>query len=172
MDFRMDDVRHPFQAGIQHFGDPNNACHHSQGSCFGIADMKDDAGDYYGDGGDGMNAGIVFLPDEYYDTRQVVYRTVGLSALELKEGYDSAYSSFYSWTNILRASLGHDRLRYAIKHFAYAGGWKKFEPMWNFLIKTQGLNKMLPLLEAILSKVKSRKTDPNAHAFSLFPAIA
>jgi hypothetical protein len=109
---------------------------------------------------------------DLYDTRQVVYRTVGLSALELKEGYDSAYSSFYSWTNILKASLGHDRLRHAIKHFAYAGGWKKFEPMWNFLIKTQGLNKMLPLLEAILSKVKSSKTDPNAHTLSPFPAIA
>jgi hypothetical protein len=39
--------------------------------------------------------------------------------------------------------------------------------MWNFMIKTGGLNKMLPLLEAILSEVRSpRKAD------SLFtPAI-
>ena len=56
-----------------------------------------------------------------------------------------------------------------IKHFAYAGGWKKFEPLWNFMIKTQGLNKMLPLLEAILSKVKKKDArDP----LSPFPAIA
>jgi hypothetical protein len=39
----------------------------------------------------------------------------------------------------------------------YAGGWKKFEPLWNFLINTKSLNDMLPLLEAILSKVKRRK---------------
>jgi radical SAM superfamily enzyme YgiQ (UPF0313 family) len=118
---------------------------------------------------------------DQYDTRQVVYKTVGLSAIELKEGYDQAYRTFYSWTNILRASLGHDHLRHAIKHFAYAGGWKKFEPMWNFLIKTQGLNKMLPLLEAILSRVKGRKAGPGAsdnaghrpgHTLSPFPAIA
>jgi len=104
---------------------------------------------------------------DQYDTRQVVYKTAGLSAEQLKAGYDRAYRSFYSWTNITRASLGHDNLRQKIKHFAYAGGWKKFEPMWNFMIKTRGLNKMLPLLEAILSKVKHNKGAP-----SPFPAIA
>jgi radical SAM superfamily enzyme YgiQ (UPF0313 family) len=104
---------------------------------------------------------------DQYDTRQVVYKTVGLTAEQLKSGYDYAYRSFYSWSNIARASLGHDRLKHAIKHFAYAGGWKKFEPVWNFMIKTKGLNKMLPLLEAILSKVKGHKAAP-----SPFPAIA
>jgi radical SAM superfamily enzyme YgiQ (UPF0313 family) len=99
-----------------------------------------------------------------YDTRQVVYKTVGLSAEELKRGYDWAYKSFYSWSNILKASLGHDQIKYSLKHFSYAGGWKKFEPLWNFLIKTRGLNQMLPLLEAILSKV----SEP----LSPFPAIA
>lgn len=105
-----------------------------------------------------------------YDTRQVVYKTLGLSADQLKAGYDWAYRSFYSWTNILKASLGHDQWRHVAKHFAYAGGWKKFEPTWNFLIKTQGLNKMLPLLEAILSKV--RKTGASDQRLSPFPAIA
>jgi radical SAM superfamily enzyme YgiQ (UPF0313 family) len=105
-----------------------------------------------------------------YDTRQVVYKTSGLSAEELKLGYDWAYKSFYSWSNILKASLGHAQVKYALKHFAYAGGWKKFEPLWNFLIKTQGLNKMLPLLEAILSKV--RGTDASNQPLSPFPAIA
>jgi hypothetical protein len=56
-----------------------------------------------------------------------------------------------------------------IKHFAYAGGWKKFEPLWNFMIKTKGLNKMLPLLETILSKVKTKKMGTGT---SPFPAIA
>jgi radical SAM superfamily enzyme YgiQ (UPF0313 family) len=105
-----------------------------------------------------------------YDTRQVVYKTAGLSAEELKHGYDWAYKSFYSWTNIVKASLGHEKLQHIVKHFAYAGGWKKFEPLWNLLIKTRGLNKMLPLLEAILSKV--RKPGSIDHPLSPFPAIA
>lgn len=91
---------------------------------------------------------------DLYDTRNVVYQTQSMSAAELKEGYDWAYKSFYSWKNIVRASLQHNHIKHQIKHFAYAGGWKKFEPLWNFIIKTQGLNNMLPLLEAILSKVR------------------
>jgi radical SAM superfamily enzyme YgiQ (UPF0313 family) len=105
-----------------------------------------------------------------YDTRQVVYKTVGLTASQLKEGYNWAYQSFYSWSNVAKASMQHDSIKHSIKHFAYAGGWKKFEPLWNFMIKTKGLNKMLPLLETILSKVKGDKrcrVDP-----SPFPAIA
>jgi radical SAM superfamily enzyme YgiQ (UPF0313 family) len=102
-----------------------------------------------------------------YDTRQVVYKTIGLTTGELKEGYDWSYRSFYSWNNILKASLQHEDLKHKIKHFSYAGGWKKFEPLWNFMIKTKGLNKMLPLLESILSKVNNKDETP-----ALYPAIA
>lgn len=109
---------------------------------------------------------------DLYDTRHVVYKTAGLNEQELKAGYDWAYRSFYSWPNIAKASLQHDNLKYAIKHFAYAGGWKKFEPVWNFMIKTQGLNKMLPLLESILSKVKSKTQAGKKEGMSPFPAIA
>jgi radical SAM superfamily enzyme YgiQ (UPF0313 family) len=106
---------------------------------------------------------------DQYDTRQVVYKTIALTPEELKQGYDWAYESFYSWSNIFKGSLQHEKLKHCIKHFAYAGGWKKFEPLWNFMIKTKGLNKMLPLLEAILSKVKNEK---NTKSHSPFPAIA
>ncbi len=94
---------------------------------------------------------------DLYDTRNVVYQTTRLSAEELKDGYDWAYRSFYSWSNIAKASLRHESIHHQLKHFAYTGGWKKFEPMWNFMIKTGGLNRMLPLLEAILSEVKSSR---------------
>jgi len=107
---------------------------------------------------------------DLYDTRHVVYKTKGLNETELKKGYDWAYHSFYSWQNIAKASLQHDNLRQVIKHFAYAGGWKKFEPLWNFMIKTKGLNKMLPLLESILSKVNRKKNEQEK--ISPFPAIA
>jgi len=98
---------------------------------------------------------------DLYDTRNVIYKTNKLTAKELKEGYDWAYKEFYSWENIARASLAHEVLRHKIKHFAYAGGWKKFEPLWNFIIKTKHLNQMLPVLEAVLAKVKApaRKTE-------------
>ncbi len=103
-----------------------------------------------------------------YDTRTVVYKTNGLSAKQLTEGYNSAYRNFYSWSNIAKASMQHDNLKHALKHFAYAGGWKKFEPLWNFIIKTRGLNNMLPLLESILSKVKPEAMERPQP----FPAIA
>jgi radical SAM superfamily enzyme YgiQ (UPF0313 family) len=106
-----------------------------------------------------------------YDTRQVVYKTKSLSAAELKYGYDWAYKSFYSWGNILKASFQHNELKHIVKHFTYSGGWKKFEPLWNFIIKTKGLNNMLPLLEAVLSKVRHHKTS-GAKNLSPFPAIA
>ena len=50
---------------------------------------------------------------DLYDTRQVVYKTVGLSAEELKHGYDWAYREFYSWKNIWSASMQHDNLKHA-----------------------------------------------------------
>lgn len=106
---------------------------------------------------------------DLYDTRQVVYKTKGLSAAQLKSGYDWSYRNFYSWSNVLKASMQHEEIKHRIKHFAYAGGWKKFEPLWNFIIKTKGLNKMLPLLETILSKVKKGKGGDD---HSPFPAIA
>ncbi|OON70603.1 B12-binding domain-containing radical SAM protein [Hymenobacter sp. CRA2] len=90
-----------------------------------------------------------------YDTRTVVYKTgPRLTAEQLKAGYDWAYEEFYSWRNILAGSLTHDDLKHKLKHLAYAGGWKRFEPLWNFMIKTRQLHSMRPLLEAILARVR------------------
>lgn len=94
---------------------------------------------------------------DLYDTRNVVYETKNLTAEELKNGYDWAYKEFYSWKNIIKSSANHEQLKHQLKHFFYTGSWKKFEPVWNVLIKTQGLNQMLPILEAILSKVKTEE---------------
>ena len=91
---------------------------------------------------------------DLYDTRNVVYKTLNLSEDELKTGYHWAYEEFYSWSNIFKSSLNHGSHRHKLKHLLYAGGWKKFEPLWNLVIKTKNLNGMLPLLESILSKVK------------------
>lgn len=89
-----------------------------------------------------------------YDTRTVVYQTRGLTAEQLKEGYDWACKAFYSWNNILRA-CGHDTtMTQRITHLMYTGGWKKFEHLWGVLVRVGGLNKALPLLEQLLSHTK------------------
>ena len=93
---------------------------------------------------------------DLYDTRHVVYQTRRLSADALEEGYHWAYREFYRWSNITKASLTHDSAKHMLKHFLYSGGWKKFEPLWNVLIKTRSLENMLPLLEAILAKVRTK----------------
>ena len=106
---------------------------------------------------------------DLYDTRHVVFKTKGLSASDLQEGYDWSYKEFYRWSNIWKASMQHKEIKRKIKHLSYAGGWKKMEPVWNFIIKTRRLNKMLPLLESILSGSKSKHDYPQK---SPFPAIA
>jgi radical SAM superfamily enzyme YgiQ (UPF0313 family) len=111
---------------------------------------------------------------DLYDTRHVVYRTQNISSRALEEGYHWAYREFYTWSNIARASLKHDSVKHVLKHFLYSGGWKKFEAVWNFLIKTKNLNNMLPVLESVLSKVNAtaRKEKSNtAHSLSEQPAI-
>ena len=114
---------------------------------------------------------------DLYDTRNVVYKTKSLNAEELKTGYDRAYHEFYSWNNIFNASLIHPELKHKLKHFAYTAGWKKFEPFWNLIIKTQGLNHLLPLLELILSKVQKESTQkeklwkPNFKPESILPEL-
>jgi radical SAM superfamily enzyme YgiQ (UPF0313 family) len=90
---------------------------------------------------------------DLYDTRHVVYKTKRLTAQQLEAGYHRAYKDFYKWKNIFRGSMNHETVRHMVKHFLYAGGWKKFESLWNLIIKTHHLTNMLPLLEGILSKV-------------------
>ncbi len=90
---------------------------------------------------------------DLYDTRHVVYTPSRLTPEQLKIGYDWAYREFYRWPNIARASLHHGTLKHQAKHFFYAAGWKKFEPLWDLMIRARRLMWMTPLLEAILSKV-------------------
>lgn len=92
---------------------------------------------------------------DMYDTRHVVFRTARLKEEQLKSGYDWAYSEFYKWANIFRAGANHDNLKHVLKHLAYTAGWKKFEATWNILIKFGQLNRLLPLLESVLSEVKN-----------------
>ena len=92
---------------------------------------------------------------DLYDTRHVVYRPARLTPEALKRGYDWAYREFYRWSSIARGSMSHGSIKHQAKHFFYAAGWKKFEPLWDLVIRAKQLRIMTPLLEGVLSRVTS-----------------
>ena len=95
---------------------------------------------------------------DLYDTRHVVYRPRGITAAALKRGYDWAYGAFYEWGAVVSAASHHQSLKHSIKHLAYSAGWKKFEPAWDFVIRMKQLAQMRPLLEAVLSPVRTQSS--------------
>jgi radical SAM superfamily enzyme YgiQ (UPF0313 family) len=99
---------------------------------------------------------------DLYDTRHVVYRPARLTPRALKEGYDWAYREFYRWSSIARGSLAHGSIKHQTKHFFYAAGWKKFEPLWDAVIRVRQLPAMTPLIEGVLSKVTGLE-DQRSH---------
>ena len=107
---------------------------------------------------------------DLYDTRHVVYRTRGMTAEQLKTGYDRAYRDFYTWGSIIKGSQNHVTLKHRLKHFFYTAGWKKFEPIWDVAIRAKHLNSMRPMLEAVLSRVTARRGNPRTpHATTVDP---
>jgi radical SAM superfamily enzyme YgiQ (UPF0313 family) len=87
---------------------------------------------------------------DLYDTRHVVFRTRGMSADSLEAGYWRAYRDFYRWGSIFRGSMTKTDWLGTLRHAAYAVGWKKLEPMWDWVIRTRRVVRMLPFLEEIL----------------------
>jgi radical SAM superfamily enzyme YgiQ (UPF0313 family) len=88
---------------------------------------------------------------DLYDTRHVVFTPARLTPAELEAGYWRAYRDFYRWGSILRGAATKATLRGGLRHIGYAGGWKKFEPLWDALIRSRQVLHALPLLEAILT---------------------
>jgi len=99
-----------------------------------------------------------------YDTRHVVYRPARLTPEALKDGYDWAYREFYRWRSIAGAAFAHGTIKHRAKHFAYAAGWKKFEPLWDIVIRARQLRAMTPVLEGVLAKVSNA---PSARSSSV-----
>ena len=88
---------------------------------------------------------------ELYDTRHVVYRPAKLTPDTLETGYWHAYREFYRWSSIFRGAWTQESWADRLRHVAYAGGWKKFESMWDFIIKAKRASSMLPVLESVLA---------------------
>ncbi len=87
---------------------------------------------------------------DLYDTRHAVFRPARLTPEALEAGYWRAYRDFYSWRSIFRAAATHDSPVAALRHFAYTAGWKKCEPLWDFVIRARRLRAGQALLEAVL----------------------
>jgi radical SAM superfamily enzyme YgiQ (UPF0313 family) len=94
---------------------------------------------------------------DLYDTRHAVFQPARMSARTLEEGYRRAYRNFYRWGSIARGAAVHDDWRGRLRHAAYAAGWKKFEPLWDVVIRARRVGIMLPVLETILGE---RRKDP------------
>jgi radical SAM superfamily enzyme YgiQ (UPF0313 family) len=93
---------------------------------------------------------------DLYDTRHAVFRPARMSAEELERGYHWAYQEFYRWRSILRGAAAHGEATAGLRHLAYAAGWKKFEPLWDLVIRARRTAWMLPVLESILSEFGRR----------------
>ncbi|HEX8218427.1 MAG TPA: radical SAM protein [Chloroflexia bacterium] len=98
-----------------------------------------------------------------YDTRHVVYRPAKLTPGELEAGYWRAYRDFYSWGSIFRGASTKENWAGRLRHAAYAGGWKKFERLWDVVIRAKKVTRMLPVLETILAEFGNR-SDVRADA--------
>jgi radical SAM superfamily enzyme YgiQ (UPF0313 family) len=99
-----------------------------------------------------------------YDTRHAVFRPARMTAEQLEEGYRRAYRDFYRWGSIVRGARAHETVSSGARHFAYAAGWKKFEPLWDFVIRAKRAGMMLPVLETILSEFGKRSSRRSGYA--------
>jgi hypothetical protein len=96
---------------------------------------------------------------DLYDTRHAVFRPAKMTGAQLEAGYHWAYREFYRWPSIARGAAAHQDVLAGLRHFAYAAGWKKFEPLWDLVIRARRAGAMLPAVEAILSEFGRRPAN-------------
>ena len=103
--------------------------------------------------GDRMQAqGRILHRDwDLYDTRHAVFRPARMTPDQLEAGYWRAYRDFYSWSNILHGALAES-------------GWKKFEPLWDLVLRAHRVARMRPLLETILEGFGQWRAKPKIAA--------
>jgi radical SAM superfamily enzyme YgiQ (UPF0313 family) len=87
---------------------------------------------------------------DLYDTRHCVFRPAKLIPEKLEAGYWQAYKDFYRWGSIFQAAAAKQAWPERLRHVAYSAGWKKFEPLWDLVIRSRRIARMIPWLERIL----------------------
>jgi radical SAM superfamily enzyme YgiQ (UPF0313 family) len=88
---------------------------------------------------------------DLYDTRHAVFQPARMSTAVLEQGYWQAYQEFYRWGSIFNSAWTKPDWPGKLRHLGYAGGWKKFEPLWDWVIRFKQVSHVLPLLETILT---------------------
>ena len=91
-----------------------------------------------------------------YDTRHAVFQLRRMTPAQLEEGYWWSYSEFYRYSSILRRSVG---LPNPLKRTLYNVAWKKMDPLWDWAIRHNLPERMLPAFEFALA----RETSPHRH---------
>lgn len=97
-----------------------------------------------------------------YDTRHAVFSPAKMTPEALEAGRMRAYRDFYRWGSILRGAWTKNEWTGRLRHMAYAGGWRKFEHVWDLVIRAGRLSNLLPVLEAVLAGSGGEE----AHAFT------
>jgi radical SAM superfamily enzyme YgiQ (UPF0313 family) len=87
-----------------------------------------------------------------YDTRHAVFQPAKMSPDTLEAGYWRAYHDFYRWGSIFKGAGAHPDWCGQLRHLAYTAGWKKFEPVWDWVIRLQRLGNFRRLLEVLLDE--------------------
>ena len=98
---------------------------------------------------------------DLYDTRHVVYEPAKMSPEILEAGYWRAYRQFYSWSSIFQSIQTKRTWDGRLRHLIYAGGWKKFEPIWDSIIRAEQVAKVRPLLESVLNGFGQLQVKPS-----------
>jgi radical SAM superfamily enzyme YgiQ (UPF0313 family) len=100
---------------------------------------------------------------DLYDTRHVIFEPARMSPQTLEAGYWRAYHDFYRWGSIFQGASKKGSLMGKIRHLAYAGGWKKFEPLWDIAIRAKRVSNFLPLLETVLGGLLQERSRPSTN---------
>src|SRR5262249_57560154 len=96
---------------------------------------------------------------DVYESGKEGDQPAGMTPAALEAGYWRAYKDFYRWGSILRGAATKDQITDRLRHVAYAAGWKKFEPLWDWIIRARRVSRMLPMLEAILTGFGAHAPD-------------
>lgn len=103
-----------------------------------------------------------------YDTRHAVYRPARMSAEGLEAGYRKAYREFYRWSAIARGAATKGSAIGFLRHFGYAAAWKKFEPVWDGVIRAKRVMRARPALEWVLDLAGRHNRSAAPRADSAF----
>jgi len=85
-----------------------------------------------------------------------------MTPAQLEEGYWRAYRSFYRWRAIVEGAMTKPDWIGRLRHFAYAAGWKKFEPLWDAVLRLKRVAQMRPVLEAVLRASPTESLSPRS----------